>query len=256
MTLAILQARVSSTRLPGKVLKSILGEPMLFRQIERIKRSRLIQTLIVATSVDPSDDALADACMKRGQAYRRGSLADVLDRFYQTALPFAPEHVVRLTGDCPLADPLVIDLVIQHHLDGGYDYTSNALEPTYPDGLDVEIVRFSCLAEAWREAVLPSQREHVLPFIHQQPNRYRLGSVVNAVDFSALRWTVDEPADFELVSHIYNALYPSNPAFSTDDILAFLKSNPELCSMNSCFMRNEGYTESLKKDAGSARKVE
>ncbi|MCL6557416.1 MAG: glycosyltransferase family protein [Firmicutes bacterium] len=248
MILAILQARVSSTRLPGKVLKPILGEPMLIRQIERVRRARRVDYLLVATSVDPSDDPIEKLCKENNVDCFRGNLDDVLDRFYKASRQFLPEHVVRLTGDCPLADPRLIDEIILHHLNGNYDYTSNTLEPTYPDGLDVEIFRFSCLEQAWREAFLPSQREHVTPFIYQHPDRFKIAGVKNSTNLAALRWTVDEPEDFALVSKIYEALYPSNPGFTTEDILSFLKEHPELLTLNSSYERNEGYQKSLRKD--------
>ncbi|MBI4825115.1 MAG: glycosyltransferase family protein [Nitrospirae bacterium] len=222
---------------------------MLLRQIERLDRSSMINTLIVATSTDPSDDVLEQVCRENDINCFRGSLNDVLDRFYFAAQPYQPEHIVRLTADCPLADPQVIDRVIEFHLLGGYDYTSNAVEPTYPDGLDVEVFRFACMAQAWKEAILPSEREHVTPFIHQQPQRFKVGSVKNDVDLSMLRWTVDEPADFELAAMIYEALYRGNPAFTTDDILSLLESRPELKTWNTKHQRNEGYQKSLMEDA-------
>jgi spore coat polysaccharide biosynthesis protein SpsF len=163
---AILQARVSSTRLPGKVLKPILGVPMILRQIERVRRAKKIDQFIVATSNDRTDDPLADICSNTNIECFRGSLEDVLDRFYHAAKPLNPEHIVRLTGDCPLADPQLIDQLILFHLQGGYDYSSNTVETTYPDGLDVEIFRFSCLELAWKEAIL-HLNEGMLCTIHQ-----------------------------------------------------------------------------------------
>jgi spore coat polysaccharide biosynthesis protein SpsF len=222
---------------------------MLLRQIERLQRSKMIDMLLVATSSDRTDDALEKLCREHEIRCFRGSLDDVLDRFYRAAEPFKPDHVVRLTGDCPLADPLLIDQVISFHLEGGYDYTSNALEPSYPDGLDAEVFRFACLARAWKDAVLPSQREHVTPFIHQQPERFKIGSVKNSLDLSSLRWTVDEPLDFELVTRIYETLYPHDPAFTTADILALLERAPELKTLNTRYERNEGYHKSLADDA-------
>lgn len=254
MILAILQARVSSTRLPGKVLKNILRRPMLARQIERLKRSTAIDLLLVATSDEPSDAPLENLCSEQGISYFRGNLDDVLDRFYNAAKIYAPDHVVRLTGDCPLADPGLIDSVIAYHLDGEFDYSSNALEPTFPDGLDVEIFRFSCLEAAWKEARLSSQREHVTPFIYQQPDRFRIGSYKQADNLSHLRWTVDEPADFDFVARVYEALYPVNPAFTTADVLGLLAGHKELLDMNAGYKRNEGYTTSLLKDVIENRK--
>ena len=248
MVLAILQARVSSTRLPGKVLKPILGQPMILRQFERIKRAKKINHFLVATSIDQTDDQLADLCAENGIPCFRGNLEDVLDRFYQAAKPFSPEHVVRLTGDCPLADPQLIDEVISFYRQGDFDYVSNTVEPTYPDGLDVEVFKFDCLKQAWEEARLPSQREHVTPFIHQQPAKFKIGCFKNSVDLSFLRWTVDEPLDFELVTKIYEALYLRNPGFTTKDILAFLDEYPDLKFINTHFQRNEGLLKSFRED--------
>ncbi len=249
MILAILQARVSSSRLPGKVLKPLLGKAMLLRQIERVQRASSVQRLLVATSTDASDDAIETLCRDAGVACFRGSLGDVLDRFYQAARPLAPKHVIRLTGDCPLADPALIDQLVAYYFDGGFDYASNALVPSYPDGLDAEVFRFECLEQAWNEARLPSQREHVTPFINQQPGRYKLGNLRGESDLSHLRWTVDEPEDFDFVSRIYQALYAANPAFATADILRLLAENPELAGINTGIERNEGYLKSLAGDA-------
>jgi spore coat polysaccharide biosynthesis protein SpsF len=248
MILAILQARVSSSRLPGKVLKPLLGVPMLLRQIERLKKSRKIDRLLVATSAEPADDPIEKLCKENGIACYRGSLNDVLDRFYQATRRFDPEHVVRLTADCPLTDAKLIDEVIGFYLDGGFDYASNAIQATYPDGLDMEVFRSSCLEQAWREAALPSQREHVTPFIHQQPHLFKIGHYKNSSDLSDLRWTVDEPKDFELVTMVYEALYPKNPDFSTQEILQLLDQRPELAHWNTAHQRNEGYQKSLEAD--------
>jgi len=246
--LAILQARVTSSRLPGKVLKSILGKPMLVRQIERVLQSRRIDQLVVATSTDPSDDDLENLCRQINVSCFRGSLDDVLDRFYQAAKIRQPDHVVRLTGDCPLTDPEIIDAVIDFCLAGSYDYVSNATQPTFPDGLDVEIFRFSSLEEAWKEATLPSQREHVTPFIHRQPERFRIGHYRHTEDLPHLRWTVDEPEDFDLVTRIYEALYPINPEFRMTDVLALLQQRPDLAVINQKLERNEGLKKSLNED--------
>lgn len=246
--LAVLQARCGSTRLPGKVLKPILGEPMLARQVERVKRSRLIDRLVIATSDDSTDDALAALGARLGVDVYRGSLDDVLDRFYQAAKPYAPRWIVRLTGDCPLADPQVIDDAIRMAVECDYDYVANGVQPTYPDGLDVEIVRADLIELAWQEAKLPSQREHVTSFFHTQPQLFRIGHLRHDEDFSALRWTVDEPADFELVSLIYQELYPANHAFTWRDVLALVRRRPELATLNTGHARNEGYAKSLEKD--------
>jgi spore coat polysaccharide biosynthesis protein SpsF len=163
---------------------------------------------------------------------------------------------VRLTGDCPLTDPRLIDELIKFHVQGNYDYTSNSIEPTYPDGLDVEVLRFSCLEQAWSEATLSSQREHVTPFIHDQPDRFRIGHFKGQVDLSEHRWTVDEPEDFELVTKIYEALYPGKLDFTTQDILEFLEKNPGLRSLNNHLVRNAGYKKSLAEDRVFVQKTE
>lgn len=247
--LAILQARVSSSRLPGKVLLPILGEPMLFRQIERIRRTNRIDHLVVATSTDRSDDALVEASAARGIPCARGSLEDVLDRFVECALPYRPETVVRLTGDCPLADPRLIDAMLQSFETGDCDYLANVSPPTFPDGLDVEVMRFSSLLEAHREAKLPSEREHVTPFLRSHPERFWLGNYMAEVDRSGFRWTVDEEQDLEFVRAVYRQLYPAKPDFSTDDILGLLEGNPQLQSLNSSLERNAGFRKSLQDDA-------
>jgi glutamate-1-semialdehyde 2,1-aminomutase/spore coat polysaccharide biosynthesis protein SpsF len=246
--LGVLQARASSSRLPGKVLKPLVGEPMLIRQLERLGRARKIGRLIVATSTDPSDDVLAQALAARGIECHRGSLDDVLDRFYRAAAKHSPKHVVRLTGDCPLADPVLIDQVIEFHLRGGFDYSSSALEPTYPDGLDVEVATFAALETAFKEATTKSDREHVMPFLHRQPARFKLGSFKGERDLSMLRWTVDEADDFDLISQIYEELYPKNAAFSTADVLALLERRPALKTSNTRHGRNEGYALSQRKE--------
>lgn len=240
MILAILQARVSSTRLPGKVMKPILGRPMLSLQIERIQRSGLIDKMIVATSREDSDNDISILCEQMQIPCFRGSLNDVLDRFYQAAGQYEPEHIVRLTGDCPLIDPKIIDDVIDFYIKGNYDYVSNALNPTFPDGLDVEVFRYSVLQTVWRKAFLKEQREHVTPYIYQHEKQFYIGEYKNREDLSNLRWTVDEPEDYSLVRLIYEALYPGNPDFATQDIMDFLQQNVLLSRINSHITRNEG----------------
>jgi spore coat polysaccharide biosynthesis protein SpsF len=249
--LAILQARVSSTRLPRKVLKPILGRPMLLHQLDRVRRARTLDALVVATSTDPGDDAIEELCATAGITCFRGSLEDVLDRFYRAALPYRPQYVVRLTGDCPLADPEVIDRVVKVCRAESLDYAG--AEPSFPDGLDVEVMRFSVLEEAWRHATRPSDREHVTQFINRQPDRFRIRGVANDVDLSHVRWTVDEPEDFELVTRIYEALYPANPAFTTRNILDLLARQPELATLNQGIVRNAGLAKSLEADPPETR---
>lgn len=246
--LAIVQARASSSRLPAKVLRPILGRPMLSRQLERLRRCRRIGKLLVATSDDPSDQPIADLCASESMACFRGSLDDVLDRYYQAARAFMPTHVVRLTGDCPLADPELIDKVIEFYVEGGYDFVSNAIEPTFPDGLDAAVFRFQLLEHAWREAKLPSEREHLTLFMRHHPERYKIGSYKASADRSYMRWTVDEPADLAFVCAVYERLYPGKSDFVSEDVYRLLETEPELLRLNGGIGRNEGLQRSLQQD--------
>jgi spore coat polysaccharide biosynthesis protein SpsF (cytidylyltransferase family) len=254
LILAILQARMGSTRLPGKVMKSIVGVPMLFLQIERIMRARHIDKLVVATTSDAADDVLEDECIRHDVAVYRGNPSDVLDRYVKVAKDYEPKAVVRLTGDCPLTDWTVIDLVVQTFMNGSFQYVSNVDPPTYPDGLDVEVIDYGALCISDAEAQLPSEREHVTPFIRKHPERFAATNVLAPVDMSALRWTVDESKDFEMVRMVYEALYPSNHTFGTIDILNFLKAHPKLMRLNENIVRNAGLLNSLAEDETWSRK--
>ncbi len=240
---------MGSSRLPGKVLLLVAGKPLLQHQIERVRRAKAIDLLVVATSTDAADQPIADLCARLGVPCFRGSLDDVLDRMVQAARPHAPRWFVRLTGDCPLADPGVIDEVVHTCRDADADYASNALHPTFPDGLDVECMRFTSLEEAWRDARKPSEREHVTPFLHQQPQRFRIREVRHEPDLSGLRWTVDEPADFVFVSQVFEHLLPRLPRFGMKDVLQLLAARPELAQINGGIVRNEGYLRSLAAEA-------
>ncbi|MCC7410167.1 MAG: glycosyltransferase family protein [Gammaproteobacteria bacterium] len=222
---------MSSTRLPGKVLAPLLGRPLLARQIERIRRARL-DALCVATSSDGSDQPIADCCGELGVGCYRGSLSDVLDRYYQAARAYAPRHVVRITGDCPLVDPRLLDGVVDQHLREDNDYTSNAHVRSFPDGLDVEVFRFPALERAWRLATLPFEREHVTPWFYRSASTCRCGVYRDSVDRSAQRWVVDYPEDLEFVRAVYAALYPHKPDFGREDVQRLLDSRPELAALN------------------------
>jgi len=242
---AILQARVASTRLPGKVLLPIRGVPMLLREIRRIQQSLLLREVVVATSVQSEDDAINDMCLREKIPCFRGSPTDVLDRYYQTAQVHHAELIVRLTGDCPLIDPQVIDETIDYFLRGNFDYVSNALESTFPDGLDTEVLRFSALRSAWEDACLPSEREHVTPFIYKHPKKFRIGVYRHETDLSFHRWTVDEVADFEFVKEVYRILGDCHPNFTMKDVLCLLENHPEIGKLNRGIARNEGYRLSV-----------
>jgi spore coat polysaccharide biosynthesis protein SpsF len=239
-TLAILQARTTSTRLPGKVLLPLEGEPMILHQLERIKRAESIDAIVVATSIDSSDDELARLLNDRGYDVVRGPLDDVLARFIEALDEFPAETVVRLTADCPLISPVVIDLVVNEFHASGADYLSNTLNPTYPDGLDVEVVKASVLREVAQEATDQPEREHVTLGIYRKPEKYavRNFSDPQGLNNSHLRWTVDNPDDFQFVNSIYSALWKSNPRFEYQDILEYLNSNQQLTRTDDSSPRN------------------
>jgi len=228
MVLGILQARMNSTRLPGKVLEPIEGMPMIGRQIERLRRSKEIDELILATSDEVTDDVLVEYVESLGIKVIRGSRDDVLARFIQVIDSCSPDVVVRLTADCPLTSPLVIDNVIREFKEQNLDYLSNTLSPTFPDGLDVEVV----LPEVLRWAAANSQdsheHEHVTLGVYRRPELFKVGNFTDQVDRSDLRWTVDNPQDLAFVREVYRRLYSSNPAFEYADALALLDNEPTL----------------------------
>lgn len=200
MILAIIQARMSSTRLPGKVLMPIWGSPMLLVIYERVKQSRKIDQVWVATSIDKTDIPIFDLCHNHRIFCFPGSLNDVLDRFYWAAQMCGPEHIVRITGDCPLIDSNHIDSVICHHIKGEYDYTRDY---GFADGLDVECMTFSALCQAWRDSKLPYDREHVTPYFYNNPQLFKLGRFENEKDESNIKWSVDIIEDLVKVRRYY-----------------------------------------------------
>ena len=245
---AILQARCNSSRLPNKVLKPILNKPMIQWQIERLNQSKCIDKLIVATSDEVSDLPLVQLCNDLGIDVYRGSLNNVLDRFYQVAIQTTPHLIVRLTGDCPLIDPAVVDEVIGFMKAGNFDYVSNSIEPSYPDGLDVEVFTFKTLQNIYDNAKLSSEKEHVTLYVANNRPLFNIGVYKNTVDLSHHRWTVDEPNDFELVSAIFEGLTNFEGHFRMKDVLLFLEKDETLRNLNSNIQRNEGLLKSIDKD--------
>jgi spore coat polysaccharide biosynthesis protein SpsF len=220
---------MSSSRLPGKVMAPILGEPMIAKQLERVRRAETLSKVVVATSTDCSDEPLASYLASRGQPVFRGPLQDVLTRFAMAASSSgAPRHVVRLTADCPLIDPGVIDEAVRLAIASGADYTSNVEQRSYPVGLDVEVMTTEALLTAAAEAYEPYDREHVTPFLRRQPERFSHAHVTQPEDRSSMRWTVDRPADFAFARGVYEALYPGNPEFSTQDVVDLLAGETSL----------------------------
>jgi spore coat polysaccharide biosynthesis protein SpsF len=240
MILAILQARMSSSRLPGKVLMDLHGLPMILRQSERIQQSERIDKLIVATSSDPRDDQLVVVLGKAGVSLRRGPLDDVLERFRLVVAEFTPDLIVRLTADCPLTDPDVIDQVIADHLESQADYSSNTLRATYPDGLDVECIDSHAFERLRQLPLSDIEREHVTMGFYTRPDEFTLNSVEQQPDHSNLRWTVDVADDLDFVRLVYSRLYDRNPRFRQNDIFALVTNNPELSRTDADVARNSG----------------
>jgi spore coat polysaccharide biosynthesis protein SpsF len=229
--LAILQARMSSTRLPGKVLRPLLGQPMIGRQIERVRRAKGLQGLVVATSTGAADNAIADWCASAGVDVFRGDLDDVLSRYLGALQAHGwPDHFLRLTADCPLADPVLIDRAITEHVATGADYTHVQSRWTYPKGLDVEVCRTAALRIVGRKAT-GSDREHVTRFIYTHPERFKVHAI-NRDPPLRYRWTVDTMEDFAFVEAVYRDLYPANPAFTTEDVLGWQARHPDKVLIN------------------------
>lgn len=246
--IAIVQARMGSSRLPGKVMEDVCGRPLLARVIERAKLIRGVDKVIVATTTDACDRVLlrlAEQCDVEGFA---GSAADVLDRYYQATRRWEAPVVIRLTGDCPLLDPEVSSRVVSEFLQGRFDYVSNVHPSTFPDGLDTEVFSRQALERAWREAALPSEREHVTPFIWKHGDRFRLGNVSHRRDLSTHRWTVDQPEDLTFVRAVYDRMRHAGPVFGMDQVLALLSNEPHLETLNRGLTRNQGYHRSLALD--------
>jgi len=249
--LAVVQARLGSTRLPGKALEDIAGRPMLAHVLTRAAAVRGVDRVVLATTTRSEDDALARLASDLGIACARGSTDDVLDRFHSTLLAYPAGVVLRLTGDCPLLDPMVVQLVLDAFIRsaGSLDYVSNVDPPTYPDGLDAEVFARPALERAWREAVLPSDREHVTTYIREHRDRFRVGNVVNGEDLSAHRWVVDTPADLAFAREIHASLDTAGRRiFGMAEVLAILRRRPELSALNAGIRRNEGLEHSRARD--------
>lgn len=249
---AIIQARMSSTRLPGKVMKEIVGKPMLALLIERVRRSQALSEVVIATGDVPANRPIIDLGAHIGCPVFVGSEDDCLDRFYRAAKQYSADVVVRITGDCPLHDHGLIDEVVGFFLKNvdRYDYVSNVNPPTFPDGLDLSVFSFLALEKTWREATLPSEREHICPYIWKHPELFRIGHLSSPIDYSSMRWTVDDPLDFEFVRNVFEHLYrgPADP-FSMEEILRFTREHPELDEREKRAARDEGYGHSVLRDA-------
>lgn len=258
MIAAIVQARMGSTRLPGKVIKEVKGRPLLSYLIERLRSCRGIEKIIIATSINKEDDVIALLAEREGIPVYRGSQDDVLDRYYQTAIKYQVDNIVRITADCPLIDPGVTEEVINYYLNNpGFDLVLTG--PTYPEGFDTSIFPFKTLKTAWNEANLKSDREHVTTFIWKNDKRFKIKTLSLEEDYSFLRLTVDEPVDFEVAKNVIEEMYDEKGSvFFFKDILCLYKKKPYIFEQNKNVIRNEGYLLSLKEDciinAGNRKK--
>jgi spore coat polysaccharide biosynthesis protein SpsF len=225
---------MTSTRLPGKIMKEVLGKSLLEYQCERMKRVKSADEIVIATTGGDADRVIVDFCDRLSIPCFRGSEQDVLSRYYEAAKAFHADVVVRLTSDCPLIDPSVVERVLQHYFDPSaeYDYVSNCLIRTYPRGMDTEVFPVRVLEEALQEATDPEDREHVTSFFYRRDRRYRLSNVAYSRDCSRHRWTVDTGEDFILIKRILENLYPATPDFSMEDVLHLVEKDPGLFAIN------------------------
>lgn len=229
------QARMGSTRLPGKIMKAVFGKELLVHQVDRIRKAKTVDRAVVITTIKPEDDQVADLCLRNNIDVFRGSELDLLDRHVQAAKEYKADFVVKIPSDCPLSDPAVIDRVLNLWKENPdkYDYVSNYHPPTFPDGMDVEGCTFSILETAWREASKPHEREHAFPFIWDQPERFRVGNVVNTYGdmFMSHRWTLDYEEDFQFIKAVMEALV-DKPDFGMEDVLDLLERRQDIAAIN------------------------
>jgi len=234
-----IQARMSSTRLPGKVMKKVLGKELLLHMVNRVKRAKTVDEIVVITSTNNRDNQIVDLCVQNNIKYYRGKEENLLDRHYQAAKIYNADFVVKIPSDCPLTDPNIIDQVISFWLENQdkYDYVSNYHPPTFPDGLDVEGCPFSVLEIAWREAKKPYEREHTMPFIWDNPQRFRVGNITNPLGnmFLTHRWTIDYQEDFLFLKRVFEE-FENKPNFQMEDILTLLKEKPEIAKINQKYL--------------------
>lgn len=242
-TIAIIQARMSSSRLPGKVLLDIAGKPMLARVVERTRRARTVDDVLIATTTDATDDPIEDFCREHGYLVYRGSMFDVLDRFYQAARQARAEVIVRVTADCPVIDPGVIDQTVDAFWQQAADFACNRLPPpwkrTFPIGLDTEVCSFAGLERAWKEAQQAFEREHVMPYFYDQEGRFKVVVVDSEEDYGAYRWTVDTAEDLRLLREIFGR-FNGDDTFTWLDVLNLVQREPELLAINASVQHKSG----------------
>ena len=236
----IIQARMGSTRLPGKIMRSILGKTILIHDLERIKRMKTINGIVVATTILDEDDIIVDSVKNYDKTIGiyRGSQENVLERYYEAAMEFKTDIIVRITSDCPLIDPTISDLVVETFLENQCDYCCNNMPRTYPHGLDTEVFSFEALEKAWREAKATFEKEHVTEYIINNPDNFRLLNVSNDKILNNLRWTLDYLEDFTFIKEIYMRLYMKKKFFNMNDILELINNEPNLTEINKKYVIN------------------
>ncbi|EHQ30549.1 cytidylyltransferase domain-containing protein [Mucilaginibacter paludis] len=249
-TVIVVQARMSSSRLPGKVLLPILGETLLYRMIERLQMISHQATLVIATSTDGQDDAIEAEALRIGVPCYRGSLDNCLDRHYQAGKKYDAGIVIKIPSDCPLIDPRIIDEALDFYFEhqGEYDFVSNLHPATFPDGNDVEIMTMPCLEKTWKEATRPLELEHTTPYIWENPGQFKIANVTwsTGLDYSmSHRFTIDYPADYQFINRVFEELYPAKHNFSCDDILTLLSSKPEIYQINADYAGVNWYRNHL-----------
>lgn len=250
--LALVQARYNSTRLPGKVLKKIGDKVVLEMIIDRLTKSSLVDQIVLATSNEKSDDAIEHFCKRKNYKIFRGSLNNVLERFYQAALEFNASNILRITGDCPFIDYETIDEVINHHFENKYDYFG--LGGEFPDGLDCTCFSFDALEKSYLRATLPSEKEHIGQYIEKNRESFKTGEMAKFKKFKNIRITLDEPEDLELMNKMILQWPDRLDILKTKNVLEFLKNKPELLRINQHIVRNEGLEKSLSYEDLSKNK--
>jgi spore coat polysaccharide biosynthesis protein SpsF len=254
--LIVVQARLGSTRLPGKVLLDLAGQPLILRMVERLRRIRTPARILIATTTELEDDPLVSCCTSAGIDVYRGHPTDLLDRHHQAAIAYEADPIAKIPSDCPLIDPEIVDQVFSRFAQGNCDYASNLHPASYPDGNDVEVMSVAALATAWREASRKFEREHTTPYLWENLQRFRIANVLwqektadtQARDYSmSHRWTIDYAEDYDFVERVYAELYADNPHFGLDDILALLARQPDIADLNAKYAGVNWYRHHLRE---------
>ena len=249
MILGLIQARMGSTRCPGKTLREVAGKPLLWHVIHRLRAAKKLDKIGIATTTNPLDDRIEALGKEEGIPVFRGSEMDILDRLYQSSKQWNASAIVRVTADCPLVDPALVDGLIEFYLKNAdrFDCVSNVHPPSFPNGLDLEIIPFKTLEAAWKETTDPFEREWAMKYIFENPSRFRVGNLAHTENLSHLRWTVDHEEDVVLAQEIFSSLQGAQHVFHMDEVLQLINKRPELTKINSMYSRNHAYQAALQQ---------